>query len=55
MLGLMTVGSFGFFGLVFKESTPALGWALLGFATLRAVVWVRQVFQVLGAAKEGQA
>ncbi len=54
MLGLMTVGSFGFFGLVFKDSTPVLGWALIGFAALRAVVWVRQVGQVLAAGREEQ-
>ena len=47
LMGLFTVVAFGFFGFTFLEAKPLIGWALLAFATLRAVRWVREVWYFL--------
>ncbi len=43
-MGVFTVVAFGFFGMTFLEGKPLVGWALLAFAGLRAVLLVREAW-----------
>lgn len=46
-MGLLTVGLLGFFGLLFREDRPLLGYVLIGFCALRFVLWAREVYYFL--------
>ncbi len=49
LLGLFTVVVFAFFGMTMKESSPVVGWALIGLAGLRLFVWLGEARRLLAA------
>jgi hypothetical protein len=46
-LGLGTIAMLLFFGMAVREAMPIAGFVLLGFAGLRAVLWILQLVQLL--------
>ncbi len=51
-LGLATVAVFAFSGMTMKESSPVIGWVLLGLAGLRLWVWIGEARRLFGRAGE---
>jgi len=52
VLGLGTVAMLLFFGMAFRETSPTLGFIVIGFAGLRAVLWFLELAQWLRLAGE---
>ncbi|MCP4871219.1 MAG: hypothetical protein GY898_21120 [Proteobacteria bacterium] len=55
LLGLGTVAMLLFFGMAFRESSPTLGFIVIGFAGLRAVLWCMELAQLLMPGQDEEA
>lgn len=55
MLGLGTVAMLLFFGMAFRESSPTLGFIVIGLAGLRAVLWFIELVQVMKPGESEEA